>query len=329
MQYLRSKKISIIVLLVLITAGIFWLEKARMPGNYTFQRDDSESKLLTSLKSSERDSDQDGLKDWEEIIWKTDPNNPDTDGDGTPDGEEARVGRNPAKPGPNDEIMPSSSQTKYESIDFSVSNQSEDLSLMDTVSREFFASYLSGGQITQKEQEDLIGSFLSYVADYKIEDEYKLSDIKISSVSGKEKAKDYGNKAGDILNKYTRHLSENELDIFMQAVGTQNQIELRKLNSYSLAYKAIVADLLSLEAPADFSSLHLALINNLNNVGRAVEYMGKTFSDPILGTAGMTQYVEEARLSQSILKDIKDYFGNKQIIFSENEPGYIFISSIQ
>ena len=27
------------------------------------------------------DSDHDGLADWEEIIWKTDPNNPDSDGD--------------------------------------------------------------------------------------------------------------------------------------------------------------------------------------------------------------------------------------------------------
>ncbi len=51
---------------------------------------------------SVRDSDNDGLADWEERLWKTDPNNPDTDGDGTSDGDEVLLGRNPLKPGPDD-----------------------------------------------------------------------------------------------------------------------------------------------------------------------------------------------------------------------------------
>ena len=52
----------------------------------------------------DKDTDGDGLKDWEELLWKTDPNKMDTDGDGTPDGEEINLGRNPLKAGPNDKI---------------------------------------------------------------------------------------------------------------------------------------------------------------------------------------------------------------------------------
>ncbi len=36
------------------------------------------------------DSDSDGLKDWEEALWGTDPHNPDTDGDGVSDGDFAK-----------------------------------------------------------------------------------------------------------------------------------------------------------------------------------------------------------------------------------------------
>lgn len=43
-----------------------------------------------------KDSDNDGLSDYEEInIYGTNPNNPDTDGDGMSDGEEVKRGRNP------------------------------------------------------------------------------------------------------------------------------------------------------------------------------------------------------------------------------------------
>ena len=50
-------------------------------------------------RTSGTDTDQDGLKDWEEVLWKTDPNNPDTDGDGVNDGDEVVQGRSPVGQG--------------------------------------------------------------------------------------------------------------------------------------------------------------------------------------------------------------------------------------
>jgi hypothetical protein len=54
--------------------------------------------------SEEKDTDNDGLKDWEEVMWATDAENPDTDGDGTYDGEEIAQKRNPKNPSINDEF---------------------------------------------------------------------------------------------------------------------------------------------------------------------------------------------------------------------------------
>ena len=62
----------------------------------------------TNKKSSdyfnESDIDQDGLFDYEEPLYGTDPLNPDTDGDGFLDGEEISSNRNPLIKGPNDEL---------------------------------------------------------------------------------------------------------------------------------------------------------------------------------------------------------------------------------
>jgi len=56
----------------------------------------------TSIESQNIDTDNDGLRDWEENLYKTDPLNPDTDADGYLDGEEINSGHNPAVKGPND-----------------------------------------------------------------------------------------------------------------------------------------------------------------------------------------------------------------------------------
>jgi hypothetical protein len=56
----------------------------------------------TTIESQTKDTDNDGLKDWEEKLYKTDPLNPDTDNDGYLDGEEINSGHNPLVKGPND-----------------------------------------------------------------------------------------------------------------------------------------------------------------------------------------------------------------------------------
>lgn len=56
----------------------------------------------TIIDNQNKDTDGDGLKDWEEELYKTDPLNPDTDGDGYIDGEEINSGHNPLVKAPND-----------------------------------------------------------------------------------------------------------------------------------------------------------------------------------------------------------------------------------
>lgn len=69
------------------------------PNNKTPEKTD------TFSSQSQSDIDKDGLLDYEEVIYGTDPLNPDTDGDGFLDGEEIASKRNPLIPGPNDELI--------------------------------------------------------------------------------------------------------------------------------------------------------------------------------------------------------------------------------
>lgn len=56
------------------------------------------------IQSESKDTDNDGLKDWQEELFKSDPLNPDTDGDGYLDGEEINSGFNPLVKSPGDKL---------------------------------------------------------------------------------------------------------------------------------------------------------------------------------------------------------------------------------
>lgn len=60
---------------------------------------------ILSLASNQTDTDKDGLSDWEESLYGTDPKNPDTDKDGYLDGEEIISNRDPLKKGPDDFLI--------------------------------------------------------------------------------------------------------------------------------------------------------------------------------------------------------------------------------
>lgn len=60
---------------------------------------DDQSVSLEDLRKFEIDSDKDGLTDFVEAFYGTDPFNPDTDGDGYLDGEETATGYNPLDDG--------------------------------------------------------------------------------------------------------------------------------------------------------------------------------------------------------------------------------------
>ena len=86
--------VAIILAIALIIGGLVFVLK------YS----DKESLLGTKYEENLKDSDNDGLKDWEEELYKTDPHNPDTDGDGYLDGEEVNSGHNPLVKAPGDKL---------------------------------------------------------------------------------------------------------------------------------------------------------------------------------------------------------------------------------
>lgn len=94
----------VIILLVGLAGFIitFQLTKKQISSRQSSPSPIAYTRQENPLSIAQKDTDGDGIKNWEETIIRTDPNNPDTDGDGISDGRETEQQRSPVKAGPDD-----------------------------------------------------------------------------------------------------------------------------------------------------------------------------------------------------------------------------------
>ncbi len=101
----KFKKTNLIVAFLILLTGM------SIGGYLVLKSEFGQADFLTEMaqdigdQNIANDSDYDGLKDWEEDLYGTDPYNSDTDDDGYLDGEEVASGYDPLKKAPNDKIV--------------------------------------------------------------------------------------------------------------------------------------------------------------------------------------------------------------------------------
>ena len=106
MNYLPSKKFVLVVLAIsMVALAVIMFQFFPFNSKEVAQKNDEDEARAELLQKLQGDSDGDGLRDWEEVLWKTDPQKNDTDGDGTADNDEILAKRDPKTPGPGDEIQ--------------------------------------------------------------------------------------------------------------------------------------------------------------------------------------------------------------------------------
>ncbi len=325
-SYLPNKKFTIIFIAILVVLGGWFLvsnnKGAQKKIFNIYEKNGIASKMFQNVQ---KDSDNDGLADWEEALWKTDPNNPDTDGDGTKDGEEVKEGRDPTKPGPDDKlevafpgknVASSSSNSGQTSLTGSISK--------DLLSRYLMAKRSSGGKIDELTKKRLIDSILSDANSDISGKIYKISDIKISQNNSKKALKIYGNQLGATMEKYNGPYSpETEIIYFKEAIEKNDKNGFAKLDKNISTYKNIIKDFLAIKVPSDLASQHLVLINALSKFMEITKYLKNYPQDSIGALMSLKQYYGNQRKFVNSVTFIFDNLRNKGVFFKENEPGGI------
>lgn len=328
MNFLPSKKFTLIVGGFLLL-GVFFAVTPSVVGFFQKKQTTQKNHKTTIQITDQKDSDGDGLKDWEEALAGTNPQKPDSDNDGILD-------KNDLSPSQDEILKKSLTSVKDLSPTASVFNEF----------KKYYDSQVEPGKETEIEFSDSINNLLvdGGVGEAKkiqaLKNPYSNKDITVdTSVSLKE----YFNSVSRITENYFPTSPEkdkvyaSELVILyglaseIQSKGDMDKealnAKLLKLKEFETKYLSASLDLKQMRVPQEAASIHLALTNSLANTGIALGLIQKLSFDPVAGMAGMQMYGSLITENQKTFQDIKAIFNKNKLVFDSSEPGYKFQQS--
>jgi hypothetical protein len=314
------KNLALIIISVLVVSGVFVLAEYRnkKTEKVVYNAPVVVASNTLSPELQNMDTDNDGLKDWEEVLLGTDPKKADSDGDGTPDGREVALGRNPTVKGPNDSQKESAKQAK------SVA----ELSPTEKIARDFFARYMelnqSGLAKDQDSQVALVESVLKNGVILEKPKTLSISDIIVSSDTSNQALKTYANTVADLI-KNNPHPKKDEAVIANTALEQENPEILKGIDPIIATYKNILSGLRRIPAPQNVAEMHLALVNAMNKFLFVAESLRHSDVDTLKGIGGAASYLDAGNSLTSALTDLINFYSIQTITFGPTESGSFFI----
>ena len=220
-----------------------------------------------SLAFSNVDTDGDGLRDWEEDVWGTDPENPDTDGDGLMDGEEVLNERDPNKNG-SDRLTESrlaSVYSAYKQKNLQRINITEQISNKILPHSLLLANELeTSGSLSDTAKTDLL--IRPIVSEYQIEENLlTIEDLNIVDTDNKSLV-DYFTFILTATNELLENPSGNETSFVL----SENNVDIAKKRNN---YNRIVELFYTAKVPSELAIQHVAVLNNFVGMRNSFELL--------------------------------------------------------
>ncbi|MFC1721023.1 hypothetical protein ACFL0K_02100 [Patescibacteria group bacterium] len=305
MSKILSKKVIVSVAVLLAVVIVFFIISYIGKNDRNNNETPNTTYANSGTSVSDIDTDSDGLKDWEEALWGTDPQKADSDDDGTIDGEEVLAGRNPIVAAPDDEFTDEFKKI-YSQI---TEEESAPVTHTEKLSQDLIKGYITLKQnnaLGSASQENFLSTISSGAIPNETAKEYTKHDIIITYEGDQETLQNYANSMAAIFEQSAD--LENDAIIVMNALRTQNEDELQKLDVLRTMYEEKVSDLLSIKTPQAVSSIHLAIINDFSKLITANTQMKASFFDPLLGLIGVRTYADTEQLLITHAVELGTYF---------------------
>jgi hypothetical protein len=290
-NYLPSKKFAYSILTVAIGGIIIFAVAYLLSSkNHFFSKKEPNLRAenLTVNQLLQRDLDEDGVTDWEESLWGTDPNKKETF-DGILD--KIYIENRRKELGGKEEI------------------NAGELTETEKFAREFFASLAAmkaSGEIDDSTINNFSSALGQKIASSPILNQYSEKDIELTKGDELADQEEYYKIAADLYEKYKGRGIGDELEIaggLAEAEKNNVNDNPQELTRIAKAYKDFAGALLKIPAPRSLLKYHLEIINNANNTGIAVENMAKIATDPLIGISSLSQY---QKYSEALIKSVQD-----------------------
>jgi hypothetical protein len=281
-KYLPSKKFATFLLIIVIFIALFFAVRGIASLFKGKKLASGEPIQMTVGGLIQKDSNNNGIADWEEYLW----------------------GLNPNKNGPeNREFILSKKEIIANSGDLALFDDSKMITENEMLSREFFATVVSLQQTGELNEETI--KSISEAVGQKIEatpipDIYTQNMLVIKPDSDQGKA-DYFIAFTDLVVKYGNEDIGSELTLISQGLGNNDPQALYAAKTVASAYRAFGQELIKTPVPASISSVNLSLANNYEKTASSIEGLVQILTDPIIGMRSIINY---KKYTDAIVSDI-------------------------
>lgn len=266
---------------------------------------------------AQKDSDSDGLTDWKEALYGTDPTNAHsfradiTDGEAvaqkliTPNirGDGASAGIAVSIPG----TAPAAG------------------SVTEKFALSFFESYVKTGGNVTKSDASLQTFVQGAVADVQKSDVRTptfTADAIVPSSGTSLSA--YAAAAEKAFSSDTTQTPHSEFVYFSDAVLKDDAVALTIVQNRAQVYIGMAQNLINVPVPPQAGSAHLALANATMQLGKTIEDMGMLKDDPVRAMIGLGKYEPDARAFARALAGMSDALS--AAVIPVGTPGYSFLT---
>lgn len=261
------------------------------------------------------DSDQDGLKDWEEQIYATNEKNPDTDADGLKDGDEITQGRDPLKRGPNDILTQQT--TSSASASLSSEHTGDRPNLTRKIAEKFSQNYLTRIAQNPESKQD-VDAFADEILQTALEQTpsrasfVTTKDIIVSHDATHNGMVQYLEQFNATVLNPLKPLpdTKNISDAMANIVHTENPVlsstAADALAMYVNQYDQFLIDMKHITVPEGFVSLHIDYLNTTIKERDALKKIQNIKNDPFTSLIGFREYME----TTTKFYDIRDQYHN-------------------
>lgn len=309
-------------------------------GAYTFARSvesppaaqaSEETALLEKIAA--RDSDNDGLPDWEEVLYGTDPKNSDSLRLGMTDGEGVEKGL--IVPKAFAALTPNATSTSVLAFDPTLPVPEEG-TLTAIFSKNFFQAYVAAvqsspnGKLSRSETQGVAKKLIDQLAQSVVQaPEFKSAKDLKTAGSGSEALKIFAVSAEAVFLANRANATTSEIRYLKSLLENDDTTAIPHLLSIAKVYKDTSAGLSVLPVPKELTNDMLDIINGMARLSKITEDFTRAGSDPLLATLALKQYPDVLQKFGKAFVRVNAVYRSAGVTFAPDEPGGKFVHLIE
>ena len=292
----------------------------------------TETALLQAIAT--RDSDGDGLPDWEEALYGTDARNQDSFHLGMTDSE--AVAKGLIVPKAIADVPTTSSIPAGRVItDPSLPSAPAEGTLTAAFAKNFFTLYINAvqqtpdGNLSQADMQSVASAALAELAQsVTLAPDFKSMQSLTVTGSGPEAMKAFAVSAEAVFLANKGTATNTETVYLQKAIEDNDTTALPQIASIAKVYRSVATGLAVLPVPAELANDGLALINAMARMSEITEDFTRVNDDPIATMLALQQYPQAVQNLGNTFIRIGNIYKTAGVSFQKGEPGASFVNLV-